>query len=358
MNVNAIVKKSYQKVLPVTMRVQLWRLRKNVNHFGRYLNFRLTRHCSVCRGKRIVRYRNPVVDSLPYSFYKCDDCGFIFVAPSPDTPDQYVERTMPDFGEGEIIWNVDYLNSIENYAPLKGKLLEIGFGDASFIKLAHDRGWEVHGAELSVPLTERARNELKLPNIEVGKIEEIAYPDNFFDVVAGFNFLEHVPDPRKTLGEIRRILKPSGIIALMCPNIAGLYHLLVQEILFENDPLKISWIPPEHISYFNKTNLRILMEDVGFKVVGDYSHLMNSLWGQHEVNIGPGVTGEKLARLRADIQSSTLPKGEARVAAYSEEIRKLLAERMAWTMIADLIELDIDLGAESAIFFLGEKVGV
>ena len=111
----------------------------------------------------------------------------------------------------------------------------------------------------------------------------------------------------------------------MCPNIAGIYHLLVMEILAENDPLKISWIPPDHVSYFNKANLRILMKDVGFHVVGDESHLMNSLWRQHEVNIGTQVTGAKLAQLRARIQSSTLPKGAARVAAYREELRSLMA---------------------------------
>lgn len=372
MNVISIVKKGYHKVLPFTVRDRFWRLRdrsvqtarnfpaesqKKVSHFRRYLSFRLMGQCNACRGKRIARYRNPRVDRLPYSFYRCEDCDFIFVAPLPDIPAQYAEQTMPEFGEGEATWNAHYLDSIEKYAARRGKLLEIGFGNGSFIKLAHDRGWEVAGAELSAPLAEHARRQLGLPNIELGKIEEIGYPDNFFDVVAGFNFLEHVPDPRATLREIRRILRPNGIVALMCPNIAGIYHLLVLEILAENDPLKISWIPPDHVSYFNKANLRILMEDVGFKVAGDESHRMNSLWRQHEVNIGPQVTGAKLAQLRAEIQSSTLPKGEARVAAYREELRSLMAERMAWAMISDLIELDPELGAESAIFFLAEKTG-
>ncbi|HEX8145359.1 MAG TPA: class I SAM-dependent methyltransferase [Pyrinomonadaceae bacterium] len=371
MNVTSIVKKGYHRVLPFTVRDQFWRLRegaqqklrsfptesqKKLGHFRRYLNFRLKGQCNACGGKQLARYHNPRVDLLPYSFYRCLDCAFIFVAPLPDIPAQYEEQTMPDFGEGEGVWNAHYLESIERHAARKGRILEIGFGNASFLKLAHEGGWEVYGAELSVVLAAHARERLGLPNIALGKIEEISYPDNFFDVVAGFNFLEHVPDPRATLHEIRRILRPSGLIALMCPNIAGIYHLLVQEILAENDPLKISWIPPDHVSYFNKTNLKILMEDVGFSVEADDSHLMNSLWRQHEVNIGPRVTGEKLAQLRAEIRSSSLPKGEARVLEYRERLRALLSERMAWAMISDLIELDPELGAESAIFFVGRKV--
>jgi 2-polyprenyl-3-methyl-5-hydroxy-6-metoxy-1,4-benzoquinol methylase len=357
MNLVSTIKKSYHKILPFTVRDKLWRFRdgsvqtlrslpaesqKKTRHFGRYLNFRFKGRCNACQGKNILRYTNPIVARLPFSFYRCGDCGFIFVAPVPHLSSLYDEHTSPDFGEGEGIWNTHYLTSIEKHAGARGKLLEIGFGNANFLKLAHEGGWEVHGAELSVGQAEYARRELGLPNIKIGAVEELGYPDDFFDVVAGFNFLEHVPDPRKTLQEIRRILRPQGIVALMCPNISGIYHLLVEELMAEHDPLKISWVPPAHLSYFNKNSLRVLMEGVGFKVVGDESHLMNSLWRQHEVVIGPKVTGEKLERLRSEIESSSLPKGEARVARYRQQIKSLVTERMA----------------ESAILFLGRKTDV
>ncbi|HEV2915728.1 MAG TPA: class I SAM-dependent methyltransferase [Pyrinomonadaceae bacterium] len=372
MNLVSTIKNGYHKLLPFTVRDKVWRMRdrsvravrnfptesqKKTSHFGRYLNFRFTGRCNACRGKRIVRYMNPAVARVPFSFYRCRDCGFIFVAPLPQIDSFYDEHTSPDFGEGEGIWNNHYLTSIEKHATGRGKLLEIGFGNANFLKLAHEAGWQVHGVELSVGQAEYARRELKLPNIRIGAVEELGYPDDFFDVVAGFNFLEHVPDPRRTLQEIRRILRPRGLVALMCPNMSGIYHLLVDEILGEKDPLNLSWVPPAHLSYFNKNSLRVLMEDVGFTVVGDESHLMNSLWRQHEVTIGPKVTGEKLARLRSEIESSSLPKGEARVARYHQELRRLMIERMAWLMISDLMELEPVLGAESALLFLGEKTG-
>jgi ubiquinone/menaquinone biosynthesis C-methylase UbiE len=329
---------------------------KHFNYFGRYLSFRLTGRCNACRGTKIVRYRNPSVDRLAFSFYECQGCGFIFVAPLPDISSHYVGQTMPEFGEGEGTWNKHYMDSIEKYAEHRGKLLEIGFGNASFLKLARERGWETYGAELSVGLAAHARDVLKLPNIALGTIDELGYPENFFDVVAGFNFLEHVCDPREMLKSIRRILRPAGIVAVMCPNIAGIFHSLMPEILADNDPLKISWCPPDHLSYFNKTNLRILMEDVGFTVVGDESHLMNSLWRQFEVKIGPQPTGEKLKELISKIRSFP-GKGNAKVEEFRGEIKDLVVERMTWAMISDLIELEPLIGADVGILMLGRKSG-
>jgi ubiquinone/menaquinone biosynthesis C-methylase UbiE len=355
----SLVKRGYHKVVSPGGRVKFWQWRGKARRELGDLSYRLkgAERCNACGGKRIVRFKNPAVAQILFNFYKCQDCDFIFVAPTPDLSNNYTQREFPDFGEGEETWNRHYLDSINKYASGKGKLLEIGFGDASFLKLAHEDGWEVYGAELSEFLARRAHEELRLPNIKVGAVEELGYPDNFFDVVAGFNFIEHVPNPRKTLESIRRILRPSGVVELMCPNISGIYHLLMPEILADNDPLKITWVPPDHLSYFNKTNLSTLLESVGFEVIGDESHLMSSLWRQFEVNIGTQVTGEKLEQLISKIQSSPFPRGDARLAEHRREIKSLIVERMTWTMLSDFMALEPSLGAEVGILLLAKKVG-
>jgi len=346
-----------KQMLPLSVRVNLWRLRNKSQNLRQRLNHRLTGRCHVCQGKNFDRYSNPVVARLPFSFYICTQCGFIFALPPSNLSEVYAEITTTEFGEGEATWNRHYLDSINKYTNAPGKLLEIGFGNGSFLKLAHEEGWEVYGAELSAPLVNHAREELKLPNIGLGTIEELNYADGSFDVVAGFNFIEHVPDPKGTLEGLWRILKPSGIVVLMCPNISGIYHLLMPEILADNDPLKISWVPPHHLSYFNKTNLRILLENSRFTVVGDESHLMSSLWRQFEVNIGPKVTDSKLQQLISEIRDSPSQKGEARVEKYREAIKSLLVERMTWTMLSDLSALEPLLGAEVGVLLLGKKQG-
>jgi SAM-dependent methyltransferase len=358
----SLLKRSYYKLFSADARARLWRMRarmrRQINgfqNFWRRLFFYFTGRCKACQGKHLDRFRNRVIETLDFTFYRCRDCGFIFVYPLPDLSTTYTETTAPEFGEGEAVWNGHYLSAINQHTKGTGKLLEIGFGDASFLKLAHDRGWEVYGTELSPILVKHAQEDLGLPNIGHGTVEGLRYQDDFFDVVAGFNFIEHVPDPRKTLSEILRILRPSGVLVLMCPNISGIYHHLMPEILADNDPLKITWVLPAHLSYFNKTNLGILMESVGFSLVGDESRLMNSLWQQFEVNIGPEVTENKLRRLVAEIQSSSAPPGDARVSEYGREIKDLLVERMTWTMLSDLTELEPLLGAEVGILLVGRK---
>lgn len=351
------IKRGYQILLPPGLRASLWRLRNKSQSLRQRLKHRFTGRCHVCLGRNFGRYSNPVVARLPFSFYLCKQCGFIFALPPSNLSEVYAETTMAEFGEGETTWNRHYLDSINKYSNTPGKLLEIGFGNGSFLKLAHEEGWKVYGAELSASLVNSAREELRLPNIELGTIEELNYPEGFFDVVAGFNFIEHVPDPKGTLEGLRRILKPSGLVVLMCPNISGIYHLLMPEILADNDPLKISWVPPHHLSYFNKTNLKLLLENSGFTVVGDESHLMSSLWRQFEVNIGPQVTDAKFQQLVSEISDSSSPKGDARVEQYRAAIKSLIVERMTWTMLADLSKLEPLLGSEVGVLLLGKKPG-
>lgn len=356
------IKTAYQRVLPLGFRIGFWQLRNRIRNLAersrnlpRLIGLRLFGRCHACQGKNLVRYSNPTVARLPFSFCKCKDCGFIFALPPSDISEIYTETTTPEFGSGEAVWNGHYLATVNRHASRKGKLLEAGFGNATFLKLAQEEGWEVYGAELSEVHVKHATEELKLPNIGLGTVEELGYPNDSFEVVVGFNFIEHVPDPKRTLEDFWRILKPSGLLVLMCPNLSGIFHLLMPEILSDNDPLKISWVPPHHLSYFNKTSLEKLIESAGFEVIADESQLMSSLWRQFEVNIGPEVSDEKLRQLKSEIRSSSAPKGDARVAEYREEIKQLLVDRMTWTMLSDLIELEPLLGAEVGVLMVGRK---
>ena len=357
-----MLRTSYQKIFSPAVRARVWQLRHKLRNLPtksralkRHLSFRMSGTCPVCHGRNLSKYSNQAIAQLPFRFYVCQGCGFIFVLAPTDLASEYEAHAIPDFGEGEELWNRHYLDCINRYAKVPGKLLEIGFGTGSFLKLAHDNGWEVYGTDLSKPLVKHAREDLKLPNISCGMLEELAFPDGSFDVVAGFNFLEHVPDARKILEEIKRILRPCGVLAIMCPNISGIYHILMLEILADNDPLRISWVPPQHIGYFNKTNLRLLLESVGFVDLEDASHAMSTLWRQFEPDIGQRATDKKFETLMSEIQASSLPKGDSRLVEYKQQIKRLIVERMTWTMLSDFMKLEPLLGAEVGVLYLGKK---
>lgn len=57
----------------------------------------------------------------------------------------------------------------------------------------------------------------------VGDVLEAPFRDNSFDVVFSTEVIEHTPNPRQAVGELYRILKPSGRLVLSTPNKAWLW---------------------------------------------------------------------------------------------------------------------------------------
>ncbi len=355
MKIPSFARNAYRKTLSEDTKHKLGALRGKARKGVGTLIGAFAARCQVCGGKKVSRYRNPAVARLLFPLFICRDCGFIFVYPTPDLSACYSDTQVPEMGEGEQLWNSYFLDSINKFAEHRGKLMEIGFGSGSFLKLAHEQGWDVYGVELSPLNVKQASEELELPNIHYGTVEDAGYPDNLFDVVAAFNFIEHVPDLRATLGQLRRVLRPGGLLVLLCPNISGIYHELVPEVFGDNDPLKITWIPPIHLSYFNKSNFKQLLESTGFQVLSDESYGTNLLWLQHKTSIGPQVTEEKFVQLVAAIRSSPAPEGTARVNEYREHIAELLRQRITWQFISDIMQLETSLGAENAIMYIGQK---
>ena len=56
---------------------------------------------------------------------------------------------------------------------------------------------------------------------EVGRAEELPFPDESFDAVVSFDVLEHVQDPVAAIGEIERVLRPGGDAWLAFPTYLG-----------------------------------------------------------------------------------------------------------------------------------------
>lgn len=80
------------------------------------------------------------------------------------------------------------------------------------------------------PETEVTRKFIKIPGIEYFSadlssphakekmdITDIQWPDDSFDVIYCCHLLEHVPDDRKAISEIFRVLKPGGWVLIQVP---------------------------------------------------------------------------------------------------------------------------------------------
>jgi len=96
------------------------------------------------------------------------------------------------------------------------RVLELGFGNGSFLAWARQRGHSVVGVETSAPLVARAQAAGFAAH---GSVDDVG-ADTHFDLVAAFDVLEHVPADH-TLALLKRLaqhLAPGGRMVLRFPN--------------------------------------------------------------------------------------------------------------------------------------------
>lgn len=101
-----------------------------------------------------------------------------------------------------------------------GTMLDFGCGSGTFLAMMREKGWNVHGVELDPVAAERGRKE----GIDIfgGTIDSAGYPSASFDYVRSNHSFEHIHNPREVLREIRRIVKPTGLVFIGVPNVAGM----------------------------------------------------------------------------------------------------------------------------------------
>jgi 2-polyprenyl-3-methyl-5-hydroxy-6-metoxy-1,4-benzoquinol methylase len=118
---------------------------------------------------------------------------------------------------------------------LAGKrVLEIGCGRGGFAcwLAARERHApaEVVAADFSETAVAKgeafaARRGLKGIRWEVADVQDIRHADASFDTVVSCETVEHVPDPRRALRELARVLRPGGRLLLTTPNYLGMMGL-------------------------------------------------------------------------------------------------------------------------------------
>jgi 2-polyprenyl-3-methyl-5-hydroxy-6-metoxy-1,4-benzoquinol methylase len=132
-------------------------------------------------------------------------------------PERFVPETM-----GEELVAAEHLVRYEWAAALAAgrRVLDAGCGTGYGAAILSDAGARhVVGVDIASAVVEAARsNETAMLTFERGDIARLSYPDASFDLVTCFEVIEHVPDPGAVLGELARVLGPSGVLAISSPN--------------------------------------------------------------------------------------------------------------------------------------------
>jgi ubiquinone/menaquinone biosynthesis C-methylase UbiE len=101
------------------------------------------------------------------------------------------------------------------------KILDCGCGEGFYLKIISDlSSCRLYGFDRDEQALNRARQELDGSQVrfDQGDIYDLPYQDEEFDKVILSEVLEHLPDDVNALTEVKRVLKPGGILFITVPN--------------------------------------------------------------------------------------------------------------------------------------------
>ncbi len=142
---------------------------------------------------------------------------------------------------------------------LEGRWLDVGCSAGFVVKAAEEAGFEAYGVDIETGGIEYGRSVLGLTHLACGSLEEQRYPEGHFSAISAYDVIEHVPDVREFVRELKHVLAPRGVIDIGTPDIG---HWRVPRELSTWKEFK----PSEHLYYFDRATLERLLNDAGLRI--------------------------------------------------------------------------------------------
>jgi len=229
--------------------------------------------CPLCDSKQSSKmYSLVIADAV-----LCDMCGFKYVSNrmSDLQSKEYYEK-----GYEEEVFKKDfegivhdiYGDPIERKKKIKdrcreieltrkhcstGKVLDIGCGTGLYYEGLGDE-YEFYGIELSESAADYTKGRFPA-KIFSKPVEKCEFDSDYFDVINMTYIIEHLGDPTSVMLQVKKWLKPGGLLLISSPNWNSPMSLLFKEFFRLNDPL-------QHINLWDSKSLKKYVMGLGFKV--------------------------------------------------------------------------------------------
>ncbi len=100
-------------------------------------------------------------------------------------------------------------------------ILDIGCGGGhGSYKLIRAGAKKIYGVDVIADSIEYCQAHYNHPNLffKQGDITRLDFDDNSFDLICAFEVIEHIKNYQKAISELRRVLKPGGLLIISTPN--------------------------------------------------------------------------------------------------------------------------------------------
>jgi 2-polyprenyl-3-methyl-5-hydroxy-6-metoxy-1,4-benzoquinol methylase len=222
-----------------------------------------------------------------WGFQRCDSCGVYWLDPAPPVHElwkayatYHTHTRRPGHRLGRAIFSLvhrclrlgllplwmasglkreaDYLRFMTLADEPAGRLLDVGCGGGRFLNRMKRRGWQVEGTDFDEQAAKKVTARYGIRTY-VGDLAQCELPADSFDVITMSQAIEHLYDPKGTLRECLRVLKPGGLLVMTTPN-------ALSRGAAEFGAFWRGWEAPRHLHLFTVESLRRLTESAGFDV--------------------------------------------------------------------------------------------
>ncbi|MHB1687860.1 MAG: glycosyltransferase [Ignavibacteriaceae bacterium] len=160
-------------------------------------------------------------------------------------------RAKSDFNDRIPYW----YELVNKYTSNSGSLLEIGCAHGGFLYYCREHGIKnVVGVEVDEETCKFAQQHFRLPHVCSGLFPNVKLPMTSFDIITGFDVIEHFADPIAGITAISNLLSDNGTFIFQTPCYRG-----------ESDVWQ-QFRPAEHIYLYNESSIRQLFMKCGLEI--------------------------------------------------------------------------------------------
>ena len=226
---------------------------------------------------------------------------------------QHWDRFWADSQQLDEVYGTDgrIIRALGEHMTLDGlKVLEVGAGTGRDCDVLAELGSWTCALDYSEESLALMSGTFKNPvEIVCGDALALPFASNSFDVVFHQGLLEHFRNPGDLIDENLRVLKPGGVLLVDVPQRYH-YYTVAKHALILIGKWFAGWE-----TEFSVRQLRALVEQRGFQVVGIYGH-----------NPSPPIwyRGLRRALLKVGVKLSMYPKPPAVIATMQRAVKSLI----------------------------------
>lgn len=230
--------------------------------------------CQICGHTSllpVLQAKDHTVSSEHFQIMECASCSSWFTNPRPSAnhigayyaSEDYISHSDAHVSLVDRIYQtvrkrtlVSKGNLITQQTP-SGSLLDVGCGTGQFMMHMRGLGYHVFGVEPDSAARQKA-TAISQATVYPG-IDSVP-PRTKFDVITLWHVLEHTPNVRLALEQIRTLLRPGGLLIIAIPDRES----------WDAQHYGSSWAAydlPRHLNHLRRRDIRTLLRDYGMELL-------------------------------------------------------------------------------------------